>query len=41
VKRADTVRSFKEILDGKYDHVPETKFYMIGSIEEVNTEEVK
>lgn len=35
VKRADTVRSFKEILEGKYDHVPEQKFYMVGSIEDV------
>lgn len=41
VKRADTVRSFKEILEGKYDHVPEQKFYMVGSIEEVLVEETK
>jgi F-type H+-transporting ATPase subunit beta len=41
VKRADTVRSFKEILEGKYDHVPEQKFYMVGSIEEVLVEDVK
>lgn len=41
VKRADTVRSFKEILEGKYDHVPEGKFYMVGSIEEVLTEDAK
>jgi len=41
VKRADTVRSFKEILEGKYDHVPEGKFYMVGSIEEVLAEETK
>lgn len=39
VKLADTVRSFKEILEGKYDHVPEGKFYMIGSIDEVLAEE--
>ena len=31
----DTVRSFKEILDGKYDHLPEQAFYMVGPIEEV------
>lgn len=31
----DTVRSFKEILEGKYDHLPEAAFYMVGSIEEV------
>jgi F-type H+-transporting ATPase subunit beta len=35
VKREDTVRSFKEILEGKYDHIPEQNFYMKGSIEEV------
>ena len=32
---ADTVRGFKEILDGKHDDVPEDNFYMKGSIEEV------
>jgi F-type H+-transporting ATPase subunit beta len=31
---ADTVRSFKEILEGKYDDLPEQAFYMVGSIEE-------
>nr|AQS29754.1 hypothetical protein [uncultured bacterium] len=31
----DTVRSFKEILAGKYDNVPEQNFYMKGSIDEV------
>ena len=31
---ADTVRSFKEIVDGKYDHMPEQAFYMVGTIEE-------
>jgi F-type H+-transporting ATPase subunit beta len=31
----DTVRSFKEILEGKYDHLPEAAFYMVGGIEEV------
>jgi len=35
VKREDTVKSFKEILEGKYDHIPESAFYMKGSIEEV------
>jgi F-type H+-transporting ATPase subunit beta len=34
VKLADTVRSFKEIVDGKYDHLPEQAFYMVGPIEE-------
>ncbi len=32
---ADTVRGFKEILDGKHDEVPEGNFYMKGGIEEV------
>ena len=32
---ADTVRGFKEILDGKHDDVPEGNFYMKGGIEEV------
>src|SRR6478672_278976 len=32
---ADTVRGFREILDGKYDDVPEDNFYMKGGIEEV------
>ena len=35
VKLADTVRSFKEIVDGKHDDVPEQAFYMKGAIEEV------
>ena len=37
---ADTVRSFREILDGKYDDLPESAFYMKGSIDQVaGTEE--
>ncbi|MDO8786120.1 MAG: F0F1 ATP synthase subunit beta, partial [Syntrophales bacterium] len=31
---ADTIRGFKEILDGKYDELPEQAFYMVGGIEE-------
>jgi F-type H+-transporting ATPase subunit beta len=31
---ADTVRSFREIVDGTYDHLPEQAFYMVGTIEE-------
>ncbi|MBR1420886.1 MAG: F0F1 ATP synthase subunit beta [Selenomonadaceae bacterium] len=31
----DTIRGFKEILDGKHDDLPEAAFYMVGSIEEV------
>ena len=30
----DTVRGFKEILDGKHDELPEQAFYMVGGIEE-------
>ncbi len=33
---AETVRGFKEILDGKHDEVPEQNFYMKGGIEEIN-----
>jgi F-type H+-transporting ATPase subunit beta len=35
VSVADTVRGFKEILDGKHDDVPESNFYMKGVIEEI------
>jgi F-type H+/Na+-transporting ATPase subunit beta len=35
VKVADTVRSFKEIIEGKHDDVPEQAFYMKGSVDEV------
>jgi len=34
VKIEDTVRGFKEILDGKHDKLPESAFFMVGSIEE-------
>jgi F-type H+-transporting ATPase subunit beta len=34
VQLADTVRSFKEILEGKHDDLPEDAFYMVGSIDE-------
>ncbi len=30
----DTIRGFKEILEGKYDELPEAAFYMVGSIDE-------
>jgi F-type H+-transporting ATPase subunit beta len=36
VKLADTVRSFNEILAGKYDDKSEDDFYMIGGIEDLN-----
>ena len=35
VKLEDTVRSFREIIAGKHDGLPEQAFYMVGSIEEV------
>jgi len=35
VKLADTVRGFKEILEGKHDDKPEQAFYMKGGIDEV------
>jgi len=34
----DTVRGFKEILDGKHDEVPEANFYMKGGIDETKAE---
>jgi F-type H+-transporting ATPase subunit beta len=39
VPREETVRGFKEILDGKHDGVPESAFYMKGGIEEVTKQE--
>jgi F-type H+-transporting ATPase subunit beta len=34
VELADTVRGFKEIVEGKHDDLPEAAFYMVGTIEE-------
>jgi len=34
VQVEDTVRSFKAVVDGEYDHLPEAAFYMVGGIEE-------
>jgi F-type H+-transporting ATPase subunit beta len=34
VKLADTIRSFKEVVEGKHDDIPEQAFYMVGTIEE-------
>ena len=34
VELPDTIRSFKAICDGQYDHLPEAAFYMVGAIEE-------
>ena len=35
VKVSDTVKGFKELLEGKYDHLPEDAFRLVGSIDEV------
>jgi F-type H+-transporting ATPase subunit beta len=34
VELKDTIRSFKAICNGEYDHLPEAAFYMVGVIEE-------
>ncbi|MDB5509395.1 MAG: atpD [Hyphomicrobiales bacterium] len=34
VSLADTIKGFKGLVDGKYDHLPEAAFYMVGTIEE-------
>jgi F-type H+-transporting ATPase subunit beta len=34
VKLEDTIRSFKELVEGKHDNLPEQAFYMVGTIEE-------
>jgi F-type H+-transporting ATPase subunit beta len=34
VQVEDTVKSFKAVVDGEYDHLPESAFYMVGGIEE-------
>ena len=35
VQVEDTVKSFKAVVDGEYDHLPESAFYMVGGIDEV------
>jgi F-type H+-transporting ATPase subunit beta len=35
VKVQDTIKGFKEIVEGKHDEIPEQAFYMVGTIEEV------
>ena len=34
MKLEDTIKGFKEIIDGKHDDLPENAFYMVGTIEE-------
>jgi len=36
VQMADTIRSFREILEGKHDDMPEQAFYMVGHIDQVH-----
>jgi len=35
VRLKETIKGFKQILNGEYDHIPEVAFYMVGPIEEV------
>ena len=35
VKLEDSIKGFREIIEGKYDDVPEQAFYMTGTIEDV------
>jgi len=41
VKLADTIAAFKEVLDGKVDHLPEGAFFYAGGIEDVKAEAEK
>jgi F-type H+-transporting ATPase subunit beta len=41
VKFADTIRGFKEILEGVHDAIPEAAFYMKGTIDEVRADAVR
>ena len=38
VKVTDTVRSFREVLEGKHDDLPEQAFYMVGTIDEARAQ---
>ncbi|MEM6475563.1 MAG: F0F1 ATP synthase subunit beta, partial [Pseudomonadota bacterium] len=35
VQLEDTIKSFKAVVDGEYDHLPEAAFYMVGGIDMV------
>jgi len=35
VSIGESIESFKGICEGKYDHIPEQAFYMVGGIQEV------
>jgi len=41
VDLADTIKGFRAIVDGEYDHLPESAFYMVGTIEEVEAKAAK
>jgi F-type H+-transporting ATPase subunit beta len=41
VKLADTIRGFKEVVEGKHDELPEQAFYMVGGIEEAQEKAAK
>jgi len=41
VELADTIKGFRAIVDGKYDHLPESAFYMVGTIEEAEAKAKK
>jgi F-type H+-transporting ATPase subunit beta len=41
VKLADTIKGFKEIVEGKHDELPEQAFYMVGGIEEAQEKAAK
>lgn len=41
VKLADTIRGFKELIEGKHDDIPEQSFFNIGTIEEARTKAEK
>ncbi len=41
VDLADTIKGFRAIVDGEYDHLPENAFYMVGTIEEVEAKAAK
>jgi F-type H+-transporting ATPase subunit beta len=41
VQLADTIKGFRAIVDGKYDHLPEAAFYMVGTIEEAEEKAAK
>jgi F-type H+-transporting ATPase subunit beta len=34
VELKDTIKGFRDLVDGKYDDIPEQAFYLVGTIEE-------